>query len=119
MSINDEIVKINSYLAKELWMDFEVYKLNAGEVILSGFLDEMDSDKIRIKFIQPYMMVCTMSFTFEGGMNFISVLEGEEAIEMNKKYQVTEGNNIFMFSNTNINSRMFLIAKKIEFQILE
>lgn len=119
MNINNEILKINTYLKKQLWMDFEIYKSNAGEMILSGFLDEMESDKLKIIFHRPYMIICTMCFTFEGGNRFVDLLEGEKAREINKKYGVTQGNNIFKIINTNINSDMYVIAEGIEVKIME
>ena len=36
----DQIDKINEYLEKQLWMDFEMYSMNRGAVEIVGFLDE-------------------------------------------------------------------------------
>lgn len=57
-------------------------------------------------------------FTYEGDSDFISLVTGEEAIELNKKYSVTQGNQVFKISNTNVYSDMYIIAKGIEVQIM-
>lgn len=79
-----------------------------------GFLDE---DKII--FDKPYMMLSTFCFTYEGNSDFISLVTGDEAIELNKKYNVTKGNHIFKLSDTNIDSAMYIIAKEIDVQIMK
>lgn len=41
-----------------------------------------------------------------------------EAVELNKKYKVTNGNQIFKICDTNIKNDMYIIAKDIEVQII-
>ncbi len=115
----DQIDKINEYLEKQLWMDFEMYSMNRGAVEIVGFLDEAGSDKIKIKFEQPYMILCSFSFSYSGEGQFISIVEGKDAYEINKEYKVTVGNIIFKISNTNIEKEIYIIAKDIKMEILE
>lgn len=114
----EKINMINNYLKEQLWMDFELCNMNGGKIEMFGFLDEAGEDKIKVVFDRPYMMLSTFCFTYEGGSAFISLVTGDEAIEINKKYNVTLGNQIFKISNTNINSDMYIIAKGIEVQII-
>lgn len=110
---------INEYLKKQLWMDFEICKTNCGKIEMFGFLDEAGEDKIKIIFDKPYMMLSVFCFTYEGNSDFISLVTGDEAVELNKKYNVTQGNYIFKLSDTNINVDMYVIAKGIGVQIME
>lgn len=114
-----KINMINEYLKEQLWMDFEVCNVNCGKIEMFGFLDEAGEDKIKIIFDKPYMMLSTFCFTYEGNSDFISLVTGDEAVELNKKYNVTQGNHIFKFSDTNINGDMYIIAKEIEVQIMK
>lgn len=114
-----KINMINEYLKEQLWMDFEVCNMNCGKIEMFGFLDEAGEDKIKIIFDKPYMMLSTFCFTYEGNSDFISLVTGDEAVELNKKYNVTQGNHIFKFSDTNINGDMYIIAKEIEVQIMK
>lgn len=115
----DKIDRINEYLENCLWMDFELCNMNGGRIDLYGFLDEAGEDKIKIIFKQPYMVICVFSFTYEGNGTFISLVTGEEAYEMNKKYGVIQGNQIFRLTNTNINSDMYIIARELEVDIID
>ena len=112
--INETIERINEYLKKELWMDFELFGTSFLEVALSGKIDESGDEKISIVFKEPYMISCASLFTYEGRGNFIEILVGEEAYEINKQYGVTQGNYIFKFNNTQVDGLMYIIAKDIE-----
>lgn len=113
--LNYEIIdSINKYLRNELWMDFEMYCLNGGFLELVGFIDEAGEDLIKITFESPFTIISNLSFTYEGEKDFISVLTGEKAYEINMKYNVTKGNEIFKLSNTNVDGDMYIIAKDIK-----
>lgn len=109
---------INDYLKRYLWMDFELCNMNCGKIEMFGFLDEGGEDKIKIVFDRPYMMISTFYFTYEGKSDLISLVTGDEAIELNKRYSVTQGNQIFKISDTNVENDMYIIAKGIEVQIM-
>lgn len=93
--------------------------MNCGKIEMFGFLDEAGEDRIKIIFNKPYMMLSTFCFTYEGNSDFISLVTGDEAVELNKKYNVTQGNHIFKLSDTNINGDMYIITKEIEVQIMK
>lgn len=114
----EKINLINDYLKEQLWMDFELCNMNCGKIEMFGFLDEGGEEKIKIVFDRPYMMLSTFCFTYEGNSDFISLVTGDEAVEINKKYSVTRGNQIFKISDTNVYNDMYIIAKGIEVQIM-
>lgn len=114
---DNKINEINKYLKGQLWMDFEMCNMNLGKLELYGFLDEADDNKIKIIFIQPYMVSCNFFFTYEGSGDFLSVVDGEEAFQINKRYGVTQGNKIFKISNINVETDMFIIARGLEFEM--
>jgi len=112
------VKKINSYLKENLWMDFEICIMDGWEIVLSGKLDELDDELIEISFIQPFMVSCLMSFSYENG-EFISLIQGIDAMEINKNYNVEEGNHIFKLSIDNNENAFFVIAKEIKVNIWE
>jgi len=112
------INKINNYLKKNLWMDFEICIMDGWEIVLSGKLDELDDELIEISFLQPFMVSCLMSFSYEDG-EFISLIQGMDAVKMNKNYNVEKGNHIFKLSIDNNESEFFVIAKEIKVNICE
>jgi len=105
------ISNINEYLSKNLWMDFEVCKMNCGNLVFSGRIDELDDELIEISFIQPFFVSASMCFSYENG-DFIKLITGNEFIEINKKYHVEQGN--FQFRITpNSESEYLVIAKGV------
>ncbi|MHC1722095.1 MAG: hypothetical protein AB9836_02695 [Aminipila sp.] len=107
----DIISGINECLSKNLWMDFEVCKMNCGNLVFSGRIDELDDELIEITFIQPFFISVSMSFSYDKG-DFIKLIYGDEFIEINKKYHVEQGN--FQFRITpNSESEFLVIAKGI------
>lgn len=116
---DNEINKINKYLKGQLWMDFEICSMDGARLEIYGFLDELDNNKMKLVFEQPYMVCCNFFFTYEGKKDFISIVDGKEAFQINKRYGVTQGNTIFKIFNTNIATDMFIIAKGIKVQIME
>lgn len=118
MEMENIINQINDYLKGQLWMDFELCNMNRGQIEMFGFMDESGEDKIKIVFDRPYMVLSTFLFGYEGNGDFISLVTGDEAVEINKKYSVTQGNNIYKLSGTSVNSDMYIIAKGIKVQIM-
>ena len=115
----DKIALINEYLKGKLWMDFELCSMNGGQIEMFGFIDEAGEDKIKIIFRRPYMIISPLSFTYEGNGMFISVVAGEEAYEINKKYGVIQGNQIYKLMNTNVGGDMYIVAEGICVEIKE
>ena len=115
---SNELEKLNVFLKEQLWMDFEMCNSSRGKLELHGFLDEADEDMVKIIFEQPYMVSCNFFFTYEGKGDFLSVVSGKEAFQINMMYGVTQGNTVFKILNTNVEADMYIIAKKVEVQIL-
>ena len=108
----------NGYLRKKLWMFFEVCRMDQGEIILSGRIDEQEKELIEISFIQPFLISCLMGFIYEEGI-FITLVQGEEELQLNKKYDVEQGNYIFRLSIDGIEGNCFIIAKEISIKIMD
>jgi hypothetical protein len=111
-STESSLELINNFLHENLWIDFEVCRLNGGEVVLSGRIDELDDELIEIKFKQPFYISIPLSFTYESG-NFISQIEGEEFVNINKRYRVEQGNLQFRITPEE-GTEYLVIAKGIE-----
>lgn len=112
-----EINLVNKYLKTHFRMNFEMCHMSRLEFELHGFKDEAGDNNIVIIFETPHMAACCFSFTYEGEGDFISIVTGEEARNINKKYGVTIGNIIFKITNTNMEGDMVIIAKNIKVQI--
>ncbi|MBO4866959.1 MAG: hypothetical protein J5582_10445 [Ruminococcus sp.] len=109
-----DINSINEYMKQFFWLDFELIRIDPQTVELHGFISEAYKDKIIITFSSVHMVCATISFTYEGNGNFISVADKEKSISINTAYDVTIGNDVFVLSNTNIQGEMFIVAKQVE-----
>lgn len=110
---------INSYLKRQLCMDFKLYHIGGSAIEILGYWKENKGNKIKILFNQPYMVLCTFSFSYKGNGDFISLATNDEVLELNKKYGIIKGNNIYRVFNTDINDVMYIVAKDIEVQIMD
>jgi len=119
--VKSEIDKINTYLGKCLWMDFEFCRMNAGQIVLSGSIDQSSNEyAIDIEFEQPYFVSTLFLWHTDTSKVFIELANDDEAIEMNQKYKVEYGNYIFKISVEDFDSPpIFVAAKKITCKILE
>ena len=110
----DEVKKINNYLKTKLWMDFELDNIDPGMVVLFGYLDELGETKIEIRFKEPHMISCNLLLEYQGEKkDFIELVEGEEAGQINRKYGLIIGNNIFRITGTDVEEDMFIVSKEI------
>jgi hypothetical protein len=109
------IEKINEIMRRYLWMDFELTRAGTDKVVLHGFLDEAEEDKIQIVFSDVDAILCKTSFTFEGEKEFLKELDGEKARTVNLNYSILQGMKIFQILNTDIEGEMYIIAKNVDY----
>ncbi|THF81687.1 hypothetical protein [Cohnella fermenti] len=119
--VNIEIDKINTYLSRCLWMDFEFCRMNAGQVVLSGSIDQSSSEyAIDIEFEQPYFVSTLFLWHTDTSKVFIELANNDEANEMNQRYKIELGNYIFKVSVEDFDSPPIIVAaKKISCKILD
>ncbi|MGX7047947.1 hypothetical protein RU86_GL000621 [Lactococcus piscium] len=64
--ISNELAKINHYLEKCLWMDFEFAKMNSSDIIVAGRKDISSNNfSIDINFGRPYYLSSLLSWHME------------------------------------------------------
>jgi len=115
----EKIKYINNYINDHLWMDFEVCSIGRSKLQIYGYIDESEEDKILIEFEFPYAFDGVFSFSYDGEGDFISIVEGNEAYDLNVKYSVIKGNTIFKISNINISKDILIVAQNITVHILD
>lgn len=90
--INSEILKVNNYLKKCLWMDFEF--------------------AINIDFRKPYYLSSLLYWNLNNSKPFIELVAGKEMWKVIDKYQVEEGNYIFKINAEDFDTAPIIIASK-------
>lgn len=118
--VNLEVEKINAYLKRCLWMDFEFCMMSAGQIVLSGSIDQSNEYAIDIVFDQPYFVSTLFLWHTDTSKVFIELASKDEEIEVNKKYRTEIGNYIFKINVEYFDSPpIFIAAKKISCIILD
>jgi len=115
-----EIKKINNYLSKCLWMDFEFCMMNGFKVLMAGSIDQSYDEKaIEIHFEQLHFVSSLFFWQTDTSKPFIQLCSDEEIVEMNTKYRVEQGNYIFKINAEDFEyPPIFIGAKKIACKIL-
>ncbi len=119
--VQSEINKINAYLSKCLWMDFECCQMSFIKIMLSGSVDESyGGPAIEIEFEQPYFISSLFLWQTDTSKPFIQLVSAEEERELITKYRVEQGNYIFKINAEDYENPPILIAaKKISCKILK
>lgn len=115
-----EIDKINNYLKKCLWMDFELSYSSGKEVIISGSIDMSQNNyAIDVFFEEPFHISSLFFWHTDTQKIFIELItSSEELYSMNTKYSIEEGNYIFKIYPEDYESFIYIIAKKIKCNII-
>ena len=118
--VKEEVNKINCYLGKCLWMDFEICQMSFIRIVDSGRIDtSVNRFSIDIEFEEPHCISSLMSWHLDDNLPFIE-LATEEEIMMNKRYRVELGNYYFKINAEDFeNPPIYIAAKKITCKILE
>ena len=115
-----EITKINDYLGKCLWMDFEFCRMDDFKVVMAGSIDQSyEKYAIEISFEQPYFVSSLFYWQTDTSKPFIQLANDVEAMGINTKYKVEVGNYIFKINIEDFEeSPIFVAAKKVTCNIL-
>ena len=116
-----EIKKINDYLIKCLWMDFEFCQMNGFQIVMAGSIDQSYSkNAINIEFEHPNYVSSLFSWQTDTSKPFIELANNEEALDINEKFNIEHGNYIFKIYTESFKPvPMFIAAKKITCKILD
>ena len=72
-----EISKINNYLEKCLWMDFEFALMNYNNIVAAGRIDTSLNDfAINIDFGRPFYISTLLSWQLDDSKPFIEISRG-------------------------------------------
>lgn len=108
-----EISKINNYLEKCLWMDFEFAQMNDGNIVAAGRIDTSLNDfAINIDFGRPFYISTLLSWQLDDSKPFIELVTGDEEWTIIDKYQVERGNYFFKISAEGFETAPILIASQ-------
>jgi len=121
--IKRTVDEINQLIQTQSWFDFDLLSYLKFELKIVGGIDifyplKIDSGDLVITFSNIFYISSLSGWSTDTSKNCLKVLEGEEFYKMNIKYQVTQGNYIFIFSIEDYKEELFyIIAENISYEI--
>jgi hypothetical protein len=92
------VEEINIFLQKELWFDFEVICYQDRKLTIIGSIDPSSHHNIEIYFEDIFFVSLPVEWKTDTTKTILSILAGDNAIELNKRFQVEIGYHIFRFA---------------------
>ena len=97
MSIEDEVRRVNEYIQRRPWFDFEVDSLTARNLSVTGTIDESFPQEIEVLFEHVIAFSGPSTWQTDTSHRSLSILSGARAYELNLRYQVEQGFQLFQF----------------------
>jgi len=115
-NMNKIVSEINKSLSENIFYELSFFKLEKNNLIIVGSDDLAYFHNIEIEFSNVYSIECNYYFRIEPSKAVISLIENdEEAISINKKYGVTQGNHVFKILSED-NQEFYIISESISFR---
>lgn len=111
--------EINSFIMQNLWMDFEVMQYVGNEVIIMGSIDISNPHDIEISFRDVFFISVLMEWKTDTSKKILEIVDGEQAVNINRKFHVEQGYHIFKFVPEDYDSNFgcFIAAKEINYSL--
>lgn len=98
IEIKNVVEKLNSFIQKGLWLDFEVCQNSKNKLTLHGGIDLLYSHDIEIRFEDVFFVSLPMEWKTDTKSTVVQLLEGEDAKAVNIRFKVEQGYHIFKFT---------------------
>lgn len=109
--ITNELLKINQYLGKCLWRDFEFAQMSDGNIVVAGRIDTTYNEfAIDIDFGKPFYISSLTMWQLDDSKPFIELVEGNEKQTIIDKFHVELGNHIFKINAEGYETAPIIIA---------
>lgn len=111
--------EINDFIRKKMWLDFEVLNYDKSKLTVIGSIDISTVHDIEIVFEDVFFVSMPFEWKTDTSETVLIFVEGEEAIAINKRFQVEKGYYIFKFIPEDFPEDFgcYLGAKSISYQI--
>lgn len=120
----EEVNKVNAYLRKCAWMEFDFESIAENEIVMCGCVDQSwRNDSIKIHFYNPTFFSAVFNFQKADNKNFIEIVDDKDILERyNQMGVVTYGCQIFRVNtDEGITEELpvIIIAEKVSCEILK
>lgn len=119
--LQSTVNKINDFLQKSLWFDFEIMSYSGNDLKIMASIDISDEHNIEIFFYDVFFISLPMEWKTDTSEPPMSVVTGEESYPLIKQFQLEEGYTIFKFTPEYLpeDSGCYIAARSIDFAIMK
>jgi hypothetical protein len=111
------INRINDRVKKAPFFDFSILKFEKDNLIIAGSEDLTYYHEVEIEFISVYTVICNTAFKADTSRNVIEIIEdSDEAKEINLKYGVVQGNNVFKLYSEDSEFFYIVLLKRLNLE---
>jgi hypothetical protein len=120
---NEKIIitvdEINDFVRTKMWLDFEVLNYDKYKLTVIGSIDISTAHDIEITFEDISFVSMPFEWKTDTSNKALVFVEGEEAIAINRRFQVEKGYHIFRIIPEDFPEDFgcYLGAKSISYQI--
>jgi len=123
LQVQEIVNQINAKFKDKLWLDFKIYKyeskLEFDNLIIAGSIDLLYGHSMEIIFEDVFLVICNATWkTSPSERDIIRLVEGDEAREINGKYGVVVGNNVFGITDDD-NINYYIVSRGISYNTNE
>lgn len=115
MTIREKVQAINSIIAKEKWLDMEIFHIKGVDLSIIGSIDFTYGHSVEITFIDVFHMSINAEWQTDTSKPVLEIVSGEEEYNVNGKYRIQEGNILFKIASEDLETPFYIAAKDIKF----
>jgi hypothetical protein len=91
------VAAVNELLGQKPWIDMEVMEYAGTTLTVMGGIDPSAPPEVKISFVDVHFMCLPTEWKTDTSRPVLDLLEGEAAVALNRRFQVTVGHHIFRF----------------------
>jgi hypothetical protein len=120
LNLKVRVNEINAFIQQNLWLDFEVIEYKKSRLTIFGSIDVSVQHDIEIHFDDIFFVSLPMEWKTDTSNIVLTMLEGESAVSLNKKFQVEQDYHIFKFIPEDYleDFGCYIAAKNISYKII-
>lgn len=115
----DTVERINALLQQRPWFDFEVMEYQGYALTVVGSIDPSGPHQLEIRFDRVFAVSLPMEWRTDTSRPPLTLLTGEPAAAVNRRFRVEQGHHVFRFSPEDYPEDFgcLIAAQGIEFRI--
>ena len=114
MKLSDKIAEINLLISQESWFDFEILNLKGNNLSIIGSIDFNYYHNFELIFEDVFHMSINTEWKSDTSEPVLHLVTENEAIELNKKYQIERGYNLFKIIPEDSKDNFYVAAKGLQ-----